>query len=242
MAEVALLALLTLLASGVGALSGFGTSTIMVPVVALYFPLPVTLLFVGIIHLFGDIWKMLLFRSGVNWWLILSFGVPGILLSFAGARLTVDVPGPLLERFLGAFLLAYVVFLFLHESWRLPRNRLSAVGGGALSGFFAGLFGVGGAIRWMFLSAFDLPKATYIFASGAIALVIDIVRLSTYLLQGTRLDEALFMGMLVFIPASLLGSFVAKRIVTRIPQAAFRKVVAAFLGLVALRFLFLSNL
>lgn len=153
-----------------------------------------------------------------------------------------DVPGPLLESFLGAFLLAYVLLLFLHESWRLPRNRLSAVGGGALSGFFAGLFGVGGTILGMFLSAFDLPKATDISASGAIALVIDLVRLSTYLLQGTRLDEALFMGMLVFIPASLLGSFVAKRIVTRIRQAAFREVVAAFLGLVALRFLFLPNL
>jgi uncharacterized protein len=115
MEELILLALLTLVASGVGTLSGFGTSTIMVPVLTLFFPLPITLLFVGIIHLFGDIWKVLLFRQGLDWRLLLWFGVPGVLLSYLGASLSVGVDTVLLERLLGVFLLLYVLFLFSHK-------------------------------------------------------------------------------------------------------------------------------
>mgnify|MGYP001577355496 CR=1 FL=1 len=53
--------------SGVGTATGFGTSTIMIPVMVLYAPLSVALLFVGTIHLCGDIWKVLLFRQGFDW-------------------------------------------------------------------------------------------------------------------------------------------------------------------------------
>ena len=61
-----LIALPTLLASAVATVTGFGTSTIMVPVLVSFLSLPQTLLLVGIVHWFGDIWKMLLFRQGVR--------------------------------------------------------------------------------------------------------------------------------------------------------------------------------
>jgi uncharacterized protein len=235
--DVLLLALLTLAASAVGTLSGFGTSTIMVPVLTLFFPLPVTLLFVGVIHLFGDVWKMLLFRRGIEWRIILSFGIPGVALSFAGANLSVGVDTALLERLLGGFLLAYVVFLFFQREWKLPSTTALAATGGALSGFFAGIFGVGGAIRGTFLTAFDLTKATYIFTSGAIAFLIDTVRIGTYLTQGVRLEPLLLYGMMAFIPASLVGAFLAKKVVDRIPQRAFRLVIAGVLAVLAVRYL-----
>ncbi|MFU8771563.1 MAG: sulfite exporter TauE/SafE family protein [Anaerolineales bacterium] len=236
--DLILIALVTFLAAGVGTISGFGTSTIMVPVLIFFFPYPVTLLFVGIIHWFGDIWKMAFFPSGINWRVILGFGLIGILASYLGAMLTLRIPGELLLRALGAFLLAYVIFLFLKRGWQLPQDLRTMISGGALSGFFAGIFGVGGAVRGTFLTAFNLPKATYIFTSGAIALFIDTARIITYISEGVRLDSLLLYGLIVFIPMSFLGAFVAKKVVDRIPQSAFRLVVAAFIGLIALRFLF----
>lgn len=240
--QLLLLTLLTFVASAVGTLSGFGTSTIMVPVLAIFFPLPMTLLFVGIIHWFGDIWKMLFFRQGLQWRLMLAFGIPGVFLSYVGASLAVDIATGLLERLLGGFLLGYVVFLFLHQDWRLPGTTAMAVTGGTLSGFFAGLFGVGGAIRGAFLSSFDLPKATYIFVSGAIAFVIDVVRISTYFGEGVRLGTTLLYGMILFIPSSLVGAYAAKRVLDRIPQRSFRLVIATALGLIAFKLLLFPNL
>jgi hypothetical protein len=57
---------LVFIASFAGTLTGFGTSTILVPFLSLWFSLPATLLFVGIIHWFGDIWKMIFFKKDIN--------------------------------------------------------------------------------------------------------------------------------------------------------------------------------
>jgi hypothetical protein len=158
--ETIYITVLVFIASVVGTMTGFGISTIMIPVLLLFYPLPQTLLFVGIIHWFGDIWKILLFRKGVNWKLIFGFGIPGIVAGFIGAELTFQISEAVLMRILGGFLLAWVAFILLEPDFRLAKNRRNMITGGTLSGFFAGIFGVGGAVRATFLTAFDLPKTT----------------------------------------------------------------------------------
>jgi uncharacterized membrane protein YfcA len=216
-------------------MTGFGTSTIMVPALLFFYPVPQTLLFVGIIHWFGNIWKLILFRKGFQWKLILSFGIPGIAATFLGASLVFSIPGAILSRILGIFLVCYVVYLFLKSSFRIKPSLLAGACGGVLSGFMAGIFGIGGAIRGLFLTAFDLPKEVYIATAGAIALAIDTTRLTTYLLKGARLEQLLLWGLIIFIPASFLGAKIAQSIVNKIPQKHFRKVVAVFLLLVGIK-------
>ena len=236
--EIIYITILTLIASMVGILTGFGTSTIMVPILLLFSPLPQTLLFVGIIHWFGDIWKVLLFKKDINCWkLILSFGIPGIIASFVGASLTFQISESILMKTLGGFLLAYVTLLFFKPDFRLAKNGKNMIAGGAFSGFSAGVFGVGGAIRATFLTAFDLPKAVYLVTAGSIALLIDSTRLITYLRGGTRLEPMLLWGMIVFIPGSFLGAQIAKRTVSHIPQKSFRLFITIFLALIGLYFL-----
>jgi len=239
--EIPLIILLVIIASGVGTMTGFGTSTIMVPVMLLFYPVPQTLFFVGIIHFFGNVWKLLLFRKGVRWRLILSFGIPGIAATYLGASLVFSVSQTVLSRVLGGFLILYVVYLFAKSSFKVRPSLLYGACGGALSGFLAGVFGIGGAVRGMFLTAFDLPKAVYIATAGSIALFIDATRLTTYFTQGARLEKLLLYGLPWFIPASFLGAAVAKRIVDRIPQQHFRKIVAVFLLLMGIKLFLLPG-
>jgi len=235
--EILYITLLTVIAGGIGTLTGFGTSTIMVPVLLLFYPLAPTLFLVGIIHWFGDIWKVALFKGGVRWRLIFLFGIPGVLFTFLGASFVFSIPETLLSQILGGFLLAYVSFLFINPTFKFKQNASTAVTGGALSGFFAGIFGVGGAVRGAFLSTFDLPKDIYIATSGAIALTIDSVRLIIYFSKGATLPPKIFWGLLLFIPASFVGAQIAKKIVDRIPQKKFRAIVAVFLSLVGIKLL-----
>jgi uncharacterized membrane protein YfcA len=44
--------------------------------------------------------------------------------------------------------------------------------------------------------------------------------------------------MLLFVPASFLGARLAKRVVDKIPQDQFRRVIAVFLLAVAIKLLF----
>ena len=238
--EIPLILLVVIIAGGIGTMTGFGTSTIMVPVMLLFYPVPQTLFFVGIIHFFGNVWKLLLFRKGLRWGLILSFGIPGIAATYLGASLVFDIPAIVLSRILGSFLIFYVVYLFAKSSFKIKPSLLFGACGGALSGFLAGVFGIGGAVRGLFLTTFDLPKAVYIATAGAIALFIDATRLTTYFSKGARLPSQLLYGLPLFIPASFLAAAIAKRIVDRIPQEHFRKIVAVFLLLMGIKLLLLS--
>lgn len=227
------IALLTILASGIGTLTGFGTSTIMVPILLFFLPLPETFLLVGFIHLFGDIWKMVLFRNGFRWELILTFGIAGIITTYLGANTVFSVSEKLLSQILGFFLVAYALFLFFKPTFIIRKSPITAASGGVL----AGLFGVGGTIRGVFLTAFDLPKSVYIVTAGAIAFLIDTTRITTYILNDVMLEQQFILGFLLFIPASFIGARGAKRIVDYIPQKKFRTVITIFLFLIGIKFL-----
>ena len=228
---------LTFLATFIGTLTGFGASTIMMPFVVLIFPLPIALLFVGILHWFNDIWKIILFKRGVRWKLILYFGIPGVLFSFLGANIALSIESAILTKLLGLVLVLYPVLIFAKPKFKIPSSSPAAVAGGALSGLMAGIFGVGGAVRGMFLSAFNFKKEVYLATSGAIALLIDSARIITYFSGGTRLDGVLLWGLILFIPATFIGAELAKKLVNKIPQEKFRKVVLIFLLLVGLKLL-----
>lgn len=233
--EIVNITLLTLLASLIGTLAGFGISTIMVPVLLLILPLPQALLLAGIVHWFNDVWKLLLFREGIRWKLFIAFGLPGLVTSFIGSSLTLRIPREILSRALGIFLIAYVMFIIFNRAFKLSQRLSVAISGGALTGFFAGIFGIGGEINAVALSAFNLEKAIYIATAGAISFVIDSTRIATYIKGGTELEPSILSGFLIFIPASLIGAMIGKRGVERIPQEKFRNFVAIFIFLFGLK-------
>jgi uncharacterized protein len=235
--EILGLASLTFVAAIVGTLSGFGMSTIMTTVLVLFLPPVQAIFLVAIVHWFGDLWKILLFRQGLNLRLLLLFGVTGIATSYAGAAITLGTNTGLLLRLLCAFLTAYGAIFIFKTRFKIPAGTGVALTGGALSGFFAGMFGTGGAIRGAFLTAFDLPKAIYIATAGAIGMIVDSTRIITFAAGGTVLPGRLWWSLALLIPVSLGGAEVGKLLVDRIPQEQFRRVVAAFILVIGLKIL-----
>jgi uncharacterized protein len=238
MMEIFYISLLTVAASTVGTITGFGTSTIMIPMLVMFLPAVEAIFLVAIIHWFGNIWKITLFRKGIDLRLISLFGIAGLVTSYLGASITLGAHENELLRVLGLFLAGYSLFLLFRSRFRVPASPVTALSGGALSGFFAGMFGIGGAIRALFLSAFDLPKAVYIATAGAIGLLVDAMRVVTYLKGGISLPRELWWGMLIFIPVSFGGAKIAKKVVEKVPQEKFRKVIAAFLFVIGLKLVF----
>jgi len=230
--------ILTLIASTVGTITGFGTSTILVPTLSLQYPLTETLLFVGVVHWFGDIWKMVFFKKGANWKLIFLFGFTGIIVSYISARLAGIFPEDILQKMLGGVLLAYVTFIKINPKWKLPKTNTNALIGGGMSGFFSGLFGVGGAVRGTFLTAYNLDKAVFLFTSGAIGLLIDSSRLAGYVSGGIKLTNYSFPTLIAAVIVSLVGAYTAKQVVNKIPQEKFRMIIAIALFIVGIRYLF----
>lgn len=233
--DIIYIALLTFVAATVGTVTGFGTSTIMIPVLVLFLPPVEAIFLVAIVHWFGDVWKVVLFRKGFNVKLVVLFGLTGLLTSYAGASMSLGANNTVLLRLLGVFLATYGVFLFWQSKFTVNAGNTTAIFGGGLSGFFAGLFGIGGPLRGLFLSAFNLPKAVYIATAGAIGLMVDVTRIVTYVAGGVTLPYKLWWSLVILIPVSFLGAQSAKRIVEKMPQEKFRQVVAGFLFIVGLK-------
>lgn len=235
--DIFYIALLTLLSGTIGTITGFGTSTIMIPVLVMFMPPVEAIFFVSIIHWFGNLWRILLFSSSFHWKLCALFGVSGLLASYLGASLSLNIDSSFLLRFLGIFLAVYALTLIFKTNLKIDAGTKTALLGGTLSGFFAGMFGIGGALRSAFLLAFDLPKAVYIATAAAIGLLVDSTRVVTYFLGGTVMSERLWWGLLLCIPVSLVGAKLAQIIVHKIPQDKFRIVVAVFLFFIGIKLL-----
>lgn len=232
------LIVITFLASMIGTISGFGITTILVPALAASYALPEVLLFTAIIHLANDIWKLILFRTGIHWRILLYFGLASVVASFFGALIVVFWGASLVFlRLLGVFFIIYALGVLFRPQFSLKPTSLSLMGGGALSGFSFGLFGMGGVLRSISLISFDMDKVSYLATNGAIALLVDAARMVVYRLSGIVLDQILFINLFLCIPISFIGAKVGEYLVRRVPQKQFKLMVAGFILLMGIKLL-----
>lgn len=236
--EIVFITALTFVASIIGTIAGFGTSTIMMPLVLIFFPLKTTLLLVGIIHFFTGLWRVIIFKKASDLKLVLAFGIPAVIASIIGAYYAFVFPEKILTKILAYTLIAYSIFIIIKPAFKINFNKRSSIGGGLVSGFMSGIFGVGGPVRGAVLSAYNLPKEVYISTSGMILIMVDLVRLISYTSSGANLEITYWYFLVVFLAASLAGAKIAKKIVAKIPQDKFRLFIASFLLLASLKLLF----
>lgn len=219
----------------IGTIAGFGSSTIALPISLLFLDFKTAIVLVAFLHIFGNMGRISLFRFGVDKNILLKFGIVSVFFTLAGALLVNYTPQEVLKGSLGIFLIIYSVISW-SGTFRLKASNATAVIGGILSGFLAGLIGTGGALRAVFLSAFQLPKEKYVATAAAIALAVDATRIPVYIKDGYLNNNLYWLIPFIFIVA-IAGSFVGKKIVDRIPQNFFRRIVLSAIFIVGIKFI-----
>jgi uncharacterized membrane protein YfcA len=228
--------ILAFLAEVIGTMAGFGSSTILLPISLFFFNFRTALIIVAIFHISGNIGRITFFRQSVDKKLLFTFGVPSVIMTLVGALLVNQIPQAALKFILGLFLIGYV-YTFRNDGLVVKPSNKNSLLGGSLSGFFAGLIGTGGALRGSFLTSFKLEKSLYIATASVISLAVDITRIPIYLEQGF-LPRDLFHYVPILFSIAITGSYLGKKIVHKIPQKKFRKMVLAAIGLVSLKFIY----
>lgn len=226
-----------LFAEIVGTIAGFGSSTIFLPLAVFFVDFKTALALVAFFHIFGNLGRISFFRHGLDKKLLLTFGLPSIVGTLIGALLVARIPQETLKGFLGMFLVLYTLASLWRRNWRLAASPVTTTLGGSISGFLAGLIGTGGALRGAVLTAFGLPKETYIATAAVIALAVDGTRIPVYLAQGF-FAPAYYWYLPGLLVIALAGSWIGKGIVQKIPQERFRIIVLLALLAVGLKFLY----
>src|ERR687889_1311477 len=205
-------------------MAGFGSSTIFLPLALLFVDFKTAIILVAIFHLFGNLSRIIFFREGFDKRIILQFGVPSIIFSLLGALLIGALPQPILKLVLGIFLITTSASFLIRPGLKLPANTSTFIAGGSATGFITALVGTGGALRATLLQGFNIEKVKYIATAATIALATDATRIPVYISQGF-LTEQYYLYLPILFVIALTGSFIGRRIVKKIDQEKFRKIV-----------------
>ncbi len=242
--EYVLICLATLLVSMVTLLSGFGLSTVLVPVFALFFPLPLAIASVALVHLFNNLFQAGLVGKFAKPNVVLKFGVPAALAAIVGALLLtyfthisplvtyhfggVEFNITTMRLIVGIVVIASSLFDLVRSlsHFSVPPRYLPL--GGALSGFFGGLSGNQGILRAAFLIKAGLTKEQFIGTSVVCSILVDIARISVYGLSAYKglWGNLEMTGILVAATATaFLGSYLGSKWMGKITLKSVRRLV-----------------
>jgi uncharacterized membrane protein YfcA len=230
------LPLTALFAATLAAVTGFGGAAVLLPVLVAAFGIRAAIPILTVAQLIGNASRVWFNRGEVEWHVVGWFALGGVPLALAGGYLFATAPLPALTRMLGAFLLLIVVWR--HVRPRQPRRFPAPVfaGIGAGSSFLSALLGSVGPIMAPFFLAYGLTRGAYIGTEACSTVVMHVVKLVAYretaVLSGPDVISGLILG-----PIMILGSFLGKRIVDRIPEKVFVIIIEIVLIVAGLDFL-----
>lgn len=225
------------IAATVASVAGFGTATMTIPFLAMIVGLKAAIPLIACFHGFSSLWRLVHLRQMVNWRLMLLYGVPSVITAFLGARLFLTVPVEAIGLGVGIFLILWAIYSIVIPGKKMPEKAWILTIGGCISGFTAGLIGLGGAIRGAFLISTKIKKETYIATSAAIALITDITRVTTYLVQGS-IEPQYYWYIPVLFVVGFAGSWVGVRqVLKRLPELVVKRIVYVVLILVSINFI-----
>jgi uncharacterized membrane protein YfcA len=250
-------AALVALAFGVALLtlfSGFGLGTLLMPAFALVLPVEAAVASTAVVHMANNLFKAGILAGQVERSIVVRFGLPAVVSAFSGAVLltTLSGQGALvswsflgrsaevtpLKLIMGFLIIGFALFELVPalRAARAPVRWLPL--GGVLSGFFGGLSGHQGALRAAFLGPLGLTPAAFAATQAVIALLVDGARLVVYgwaFVKVSNTSPALPWNLIVVATvAAFAGSYLGKRLLTKVTLGSLHLIVGVLLMVVGL--------
>ncbi|WP_123102242.1 sulfite exporter TauE/SafE family protein [Acidithiobacillus sulfuriphilus] len=216
---------------------GFGSGLIAVAMLTLLFPIKEVVPVVLLLDLLGSVLLGAYDFHEIRWpelrWL-----VPGSFVGLAiGSFILAATDAQNLTRFLGVFILAYVVYALALKPEGLPRVSLPwGVPLGIFGGIVGSLYGGGGPPIVAYLQMRHLDKRAFRATFQGIALTDNVLRVFMYV-GLSLLTVPLALGFLLLVPPLLLGLWAGNHLHMRINQRIFLYGTLLVLALVGCKYL-----
>ncbi len=216
---------------------GFGSGLIAVALLSLSFPVKEVVPVVLLLDLLGSV-LLGAYDFREMQWGELSWLIPGSLAGLAaGAVILVHTDAQSLTRFLGLFILAYVVYALVARPDRAAQiARPWALPLGVFGGIIGSLYGGGGPPLVAYLQMRHLDKRAFRATFQAIALTDNIARGGLYIAFGL-LTWPLTVVFAAMAPAAALGLYLGNHLHMRINQRTFLHATLAVLAAVGIKYL-----
>lgn len=227
--EVLLFApIIVVLAYVIFGLSGFGSTVIAVPLLAHFFPLKFAIPMIVVLDCIGAISMGVRLRADVykrELVPLLPFLLIGML---AGAYLLLKLPGEILLAGLGMFVLAYGVLYATGRHVHLRVGRWAVAPAGLFAGTTSSMFGVGGPIYVMYLSARGATPEQVRATMPVIFVFTTVVRIAIFAAAGLFTAQVLYTAA-ALLPVMLFGMWLGHRLHLNITREQLMRIIGGLL-------------
>lgn len=225
----------------VAAVSSIGIGSVLTPIVAWRYGVKVAVAAVAVPHAAAMLLRVIRLRKSIDWHVLAGFGSMNAAGGLAGALLITVLNTRALATMLGVVLIAVGVAGVFGWSDRIRLSHPASWVAGALSGGFGGLVGSQGPIRSAAMLGLGVDRKAFVATATAIGLAVDGVRLPVYLsTEGPAMLRA-WPAIAVATAAVLAGTLTGERLLHRIPERLFKRIVSAIIGLIGILFLLLDR-
>ena len=209
--------------------TGFGSSIISVPGLAHFFPLTFTVPLVTTTDAFAATSTAFRLRRLVVWREFARL-LPAMLIGIAlGATLLLSLPRNPALLALGVFAASYGTYVIVGppKFARAPGWLVWPVG--VVGGIFSALFGTGGPIYIVFLSA-RIDDKSALRATSAIVVAVSVwIRLALFIATGLLLNATLLTLVVLLLPVMALGLWLGNRLHHALSRGGVLRLIAGLL-------------
>jgi len=169
-----------------------------------------------------------------------SFGIASAAGGIVGALINTVFTSPALLIVLAVLLLFVAAGELIGFSRRMVFRGPAAWIAGALSGLLGGLVGNQGGLRSAALLGFRMDRDTFVATVTAIGLIVDASRMPVYFVAYARELRDLVTPIAVATAGTVAGTIIGGRLLRRIPEPWFRRIVAVVLLILGVALLWRS--
>jgi hypothetical protein len=225
-----------LLASTIGGVAGFGAGVIMIPLIAWTMGTKATVPVLTVAMLLGNGARVWFSRREIQGRVVVRFLSAAIPTSVAGALLYTHIDSEWVGRILGTFMLLSVPLRrwLTGHGVEIRLRHFPLIG--AVFGFLSSLVGSVGPIMTPFFLGYGLRKGAYL-ATDALCTVgtylsRGVVFQRYELLSGATVAVGLWIGVIM-----IAGAWAGRRLLERMSERTFLRVIEALLVIFGLQFL-----
>jgi len=249
--DIIVVSIAALFASALTLFSGFGLGTLLMPVVAIFFPVEIAIAITAMVHLANNVFKVALLGKKASRSVLLGFGIPAVISAFLGALVLgwlSSVPSVFeyaafgkqmqvspLKLVVGMLILAFVALELSPRFSSIAVDRKYLPYGGVVSGFFGGLSGHQGAFRSMFLLKIGLSKEEFVATGVMLAVMVDMSRMLIYGWEMSGQRHAVQWPLVIAASVSaFIGAYFGSKLLKKITIKSIQVVVSVLLVVVSL--------
>ena len=235
-----LICVVGLLAGVLGGVIGFGTTILLLPLLVHFYGPVLAVPIIALVAIVANLSRVVLWLRAIDWRVCGIYSLTAVPAVVLGAHTLVQINQRLIELMLGSFLLLMIPARrwLRRQTFELSLGHMAGVG--AVIGYLTGLVATTGAINTPFFLAFGLVKGAYLGTEAASSLVVLLAKGAAFHQLGVIDPAAIAQGLMIggFV---LVGSTLSKRLVLRLPEAYFIRLMEGVMAVSGVSILWMAR-